>query len=178
MYALDRITRITAFEENRPIWRTARAGTARARNGGGEAGGCGDRNRHYRRECIQLLDRAGRRAAAGREEVVFVRLTRRRSNVRSRRAERLSGFKGPTVQSQVDSMNDNHAVKCVHKVRLRRGGLRRCFDQCGGVITIDELLAMRAQLGAALGQGTASLETPQLGRVEYRSIAEIRSAIV
>ncbi len=41
----------------------------------------------------------------------------------------------------------------------------------------DELLALRAQLVAALGQGTTRIQTPQLGEVEYRSIQEIKDAI-
>jgi hypothetical protein len=44
-------------------------------------------------------------------------------------------------------------------------------------MTIDELIDMRANLVAALGQGSAEVETPQLGRVSYRTPAEIQSAL-
>jgi hypothetical protein len=40
-----------------------------------------------------------------------------------------------------------------------------------------DLAALRDALIAALGSSTLAIETPQLGRVEYRSVAELESAI-
>ena len=45
------------------------------------------------------------------------------------------------------------------------------------ITTPDDLAAMRDQLIAAMAKGQALIETPQLGRVEYRSVGEIQSAI-
>ncbi|MGA7238316.1 MAG: hypothetical protein WBY44_21710 [Bryobacteraceae bacterium] len=46
-----------------------------------------------------------------------------------------------------------------------------------GKLTVDDLLPLRATLVAALGNGTAEIETPQLGRVVFRTPMEIQSAI-
>ncbi len=44
-------------------------------------------------------------------------------------------------------------------------------------MTPDELAALRETLVAGLGNTTAEIETPQLGRVTFRTPAEIQSAI-
>lgn len=51
--------------------------------------------------------------------------------------------------------------------------------KCGGrgPSVTDQLLLMRAQLVGALGQGAIRVMTPQLGEVEYRSVAEIQAAL-
>jgi hypothetical protein len=43
--------------------------------------------------------------------------------------------------------------------------------------TPEDLAALRQQLIASMATGQAVIETPQLGRVEYRTVAEIQSAI-
>jgi hypothetical protein len=44
-------------------------------------------------------------------------------------------------------------------------------------MTVDELNAYRDQLIGAMSKGTVSIETPQLGRVEFGSPSEIQKAI-
>jgi hypothetical protein len=44
-------------------------------------------------------------------------------------------------------------------------------------MTTDDLLKMQAALLAAMGSGLLSVDTPQLGRVEYQSLREIQSAL-
>ena len=178
-------------EANRPLRATAgtsaelRTGAARRGDRSAKTGGYDHRDQRGGRERVCQLASAGGCAVGRSEKMVFVRWIREFAPVFFRAT--LAGFEAPTVQSQIDFLTDNVAVKCVHNFGFgvadyvgasTNPGCDRC-PVIGRPKTNpgDELLALRAQLVAALGQGTAEVETPQLGRVMYRSIAEIKAAI-
>jgi hypothetical protein len=54
--------------------------------------------------------------------------------------------------------------------------VRRVVRQARGPKTVDDLMADRAALIEQLSSPLA-VETPQLGKVEFRSVAEIQTAI-
>ena len=47
----------------------------------------------------------------------------------------------------------------------------------GAPLTPADLLTMRQTLVTALASGNQSIETPVLGRVEFRTVSEIRDAL-